>query len=349
MAAVHQPPRTPAPRASDCAPAFEQTLAGFRVYQNVELGLSALTIDAYRRDLRRFGAFLKARGIDDWARLNPEIIQDYLVEQSDLGHKETTLARRVVALRMWLRWLHLTRQMAHDLTGQIELPKRWQRLPLTLNLDRTTELVTSPDLDQRLGLRDRAILELFYSSGLRVSELCALREGDVNLTAKYVRCIGKGRKERVTPIGSEALGAVGKYVQELRPELIQVGLEHGRYKTPFTRAVAATTPLFLSRTGGPLERTAVWRLVKREARRRGITGKVSPHTLRHSFATHLLEGGADLRVVQELLGHASIGTTEIYTHVQTKRLLDIHSRFHPHGAQELQRRKEAREGRQPPE
>ncbi len=348
MATVQPAMRTPAPRAADCTPLFEQALAGFRVYQNVELGLSALTVDAYRRDLRRFGAFLKRRGVDEWVRLTPELIQDYLVEQSGLGHKETTLARRVVALRMWLRWLHVTRQMAFDLADQIELPKRWQRLPLALNLDRTAELVTSPDLDQRLGLRDRAILELFYSSGLRVSELCSLHEGDVNLTAKYVRCIGKGRKERVTPIGGAALEAVGKYLQELRPELIQVGLERGRYKTPFTRAVAATTPLFLSRTGGPLERTAVWRLVKREAKRRGIAGKVSPHTLRHSFATHLLEGGADLRVVQELLGHASVATTEIYTHVQTKRLLDIHSRFLPHGVQELQRKKEVRQMEDPP-
>lgn len=311
--------------------AFLRSLDGFRVYQNVELGQSPRTVEAYRRDLLRFGAFLARRGIDDWRRLEPHLIQDYCVEQSRLGHKETTLARRIVALRMWLRWLLLTRAIEHDLASLVELPKGWQRLPKTLSLDRTVELVTSPDADHALAARDRAILELFYASGLRVSELCGLREGDLNLASGYARCMGKGRKERVVPIGSQALQALEMYLGELRPRLIDAGVQRGRYKLPITRAVAATIPLFLSRTGGPIERTAVWRMVRREATRRGIAGQVSPHTLRHSFATHLLEGGADLRVVQELLGHASVATTEIYTHVQTRRLQEIHARFHPHG------------------
>jgi len=325
-----------------CSARFEEALAGFRTYQNVELGLTSATIATYRRDLLRFGEFLWHKGIDDWARLSPELVQEYLVEQYRLGYKETTLARRVVALRMWLRWLHLTRQIPNDLTGLVELPKRWQRLPLTLNLDRTVELVTSPDLSRPLGLRDRAILELLYASGLRVSELCALREGDLNLTAGYVRCLGKGRKERVTPVGQAARAALQTYLDQGRPVLLEQGLRRGRYRLPLTRAVRATIPLFLSRTGGPIERTAVWRLVRREARRRGIPGKVSPHTLRHSFATHLLEGGADLRVVQELLGHASISTTEIYTHVQTRRLQEVHARCHPRGAQQMAAGREPR-------
>ncbi len=319
-------------------PAFERSLADFRVYQNVELGLSPNTVTAYRRDLLRFGDFLRRQGLDDWTALTHDVIQQYLVEQADTHHKETTLARRVVALRMWLRWLYETRQIPGDLTTLIELPKRWQRLPETLNLDRTTELVTAPDPDHPLALRDRAILELFYASGLRVSELCGLREGDLNLAAGYVRCMGKGRKERVTPVGQHARDAVEAYCEHLRPKLIEEGLLRGRWKTPLTKAVRATLPLFLSRTGGRMERTAVWRIVRREARRRGISGKVSPHTLRHSFATHLLEGGADLRVVQELLGHASISTTEIYTHVQTKRLKEIHARCHPRGQAEVDRR-----------
>jgi len=326
-----------------CSPAFLRALDGFRIYQNVELGLSANTIEAYRRDLLRFGEFLRRRGIDNWNTLTPMVIQDYLVEQSRLRHKETTLARRVVALRMWLRWLHVTRQISDELTSQVDLPKRWERLPLVLNLDRTVELVTSPDVTEPLGPRDRAMLEMFYACGLRVSELCGLREGDVNLAAAYVRCLGKGRKERVTPIGSKAREALVAYLAEERPKLIGKGGQRGRWKLPLTKAFAATLPLFLSRTGGPIERTAVWRLVRREAVRRGIPGKVSPHTLRHSFATHLLEGGADLRVVQELLGHASISTTEIYTHVQTRRLLDVHARCHPRGVEALRRRKEARE------
>jgi integrase/recombinase XerD len=323
-----------------CTAAFLRSLDGFRTYQNVELGLSGNTIIAYRRDLAHFGAFLHRQNIDDWSHITPTVIQGYLVELSGMGYKETTLARRVVALRMWLRWLHVTRQIAEDRTSLVELPKSWQRLPETLNLDRTADLVTSPDLERPLGLRDRAILELFYACGLRASELCSLREGDINVDGAYLRCMGKGRKERVTPIGRKALEALDAYVRDLRPTLLQKGLARGRWKTPLTRAVAATLPLFLSRTGGPLERTAMWELVRREAKRQGITGKVSPHTLRHSFATHLLEGGAGLRVVQELLGHASISTTEIYTHVQTRRLQEIQARCHPRGADEMRKREQ---------
>ncbi len=342
MSFVRKPKsRQPGAREGDCTPDFIRSLDGFRTYQNVELGLSGNTVEAYRRDLCHFGAFLHRQGIGDWSRITPDVIQQYLVELSSRGHKETTLARRVVALRMWLRWLHLMKQIAEDRTSLVELPKRWQRLPETLNLDRTVDLVTSPDLDSTLGLRDRAILELFYACGLRASELCGLREGDINVDGAYLRCMGKGRKERVTPIGRKALEALEAYLRDLRPQLLQTGLERGRWKVPLTRAVAATLPLFLSRTGGPLERTAMWDLVRREAKRQGMAGKVSPHTLRHSFATHLLEGGADLRVVQELLGHASITTTEIYTHVQTRRLQEIHARCHPRGADAMRKREQS--------
>jgi len=245
----------------------------------------------------------------------------------------------VVAIRMWLRWLHLTRQVSTDRTTLIELPKRWHLLPKTLGLDRTVELVTSPDLERQLGLRDRAILELFYACGLRVSELCGLRLSDLDLRVGYVRCMGKGRRERVVPVGRKAREALEAYLEHLRPKLLDKGFRSGRWSLPLPKSVAATLPLFLSRTGGPMERGAVWRLVRREALRRGIPGRVSPHTLRHSFATHLLEGGADLRVVQELLGHVSINTTEIYTHVQTKRLKEVHARYHPHGAMQIEARK----------
>ncbi len=316
-------------KPADCTPVFLRALDGFRTYQNVELGLSANTIAAYRRDLLDWGAFLRRRNVEDWNRITPELIQEFLVELSGRGYKETTLARRVVALRMFLRWLHTTRQMNEDRTSLIELPKQWQRLPKTLNLDRTAELVTSPDPESSLGLRDRAILELFYASGLRVSELCGLGLADVNLAAGFVRCMGKGRKERVTPVGRMALDALEAYLEHLRPKLLERGIDRGRYRLPLSKAAAARTPLFLSRTGGPMDRIAVWEIVRREAVRRGIGGKVSPHTLRHSFATHLLAGGADLRAVQELLGHASIRTTQHYTHVDRSRLKAIHRQFHP--------------------
>ncbi len=329
-------------REFTCTPAFLRSLDDFRIYQNVELGLSPNTIAAYRRDLQRLGDFLRGRAIDDWEQITPQALQPYLVELADAGYRESTIARHVVAIRMWLRWLHIAHQLSSDRTNLLELPKRWQRLPKTLNLDHTAELVESPDPEHDLGLRDRAILELLYACGLRVTELCTLADRDVDLNAGYARCMGKGRRERVVPIGRQARAAVAEYRDNLRPKLVARGLERGRFKTPLTRAVAAAIPLFLSRTGGPIERTAVWRLVRREAKRCGVPGQVSPHTLRHSFATHLLEGGADLRVVQELLGHASINTTEIYTHVQVKHLKDVHARCHPHGALQQEERKERR-------
>ena len=269
--------------------------------------------------------------MDNWTEIRPQIVQGHLIELTEADYCEATIARHVVAIRMWLKWLHHTRRIPEDLTTLLEPPKRWKRLPQTLNLDRTVELITSPDLDHPLGLRDRAILELFYACGLRVSELCGLRMKDVNLNAAYLRCMGKGSRERVVPIGGKARDAIEAYLEHLRPEQLQHALENGRIETPLTDKARADLRLFLSRTGGPIERTAVWRIVKKQARLCGIKGKVSPHTLRHSFATHLLEGGADLRSVQELLGHANVCTTEIYTHVQTKRLSELHARCHPHG------------------
>lgn len=314
-----------------CTPAFEASLEAFHVYQNVECGLAGNTIEAYRRDLRRFGDFLRRKSIDNWSEISSEVIQRYLVELTDADYCESTIARQVVAIRMWLRWLHETKRIPTDLTTLLEAPKRWKHLPQTLDLDRTVELVTSPELDGPLGLRDRAMLELFYACGLRVSELCGLRIGDVNLRAGYARCMGKGRRERVVPVGRQARDALEAYLEHLRPKLLRRAMEAGRVEAVMTDKVRAALPLFLSRSGGRLDRTAVWRVVRREARRCGIKGQVSPHTLRHSFATHLLEGGADLRVVQELLGHVSVGTTEIYTHVQTGRLRELHARCHPHG------------------
>ncbi|MBL8881078.1 MAG: tyrosine recombinase [Phycisphaerales bacterium] len=322
-----------------CSRDFLESLDRFRVYLNAECGLSPRTLEAYQRDLLAFGEFLGRERVASWDRLNPTLIQRYLIEISSHGYRETTIARHVTTIRVWLRWLHHTRQIAADLTTMLELPKRWQRLPLTLNLDRTVELVTSPEINQRLGPRDRAILEMFYACGLRVSELCGLRMRDVQLAAGYVRCLGKGNRERVVPIGSAARDAVAAYLEHERPKLLNIAARKGRIDLPLSQRAAAELSLFLSRTGGPIERTAVWRMVRREATRRGVPGKISPHTLRHSFATHLLEGGADLRTVQELLGHASINTTEIYTHVQTRQLKEIHERCHPRSEAAMKKRR----------
>ncbi|MBN2446313.1 MAG: tyrosine recombinase XerD [Phycisphaerae bacterium] len=339
-------PQRPSPSEKPvCSPAFNRSLDGFRVYQSVECGLSLNTLVSYRRDLVKFGDFLRRRGIDDWNQINITLMQDYLVELHGRGFRESTVARHVVALRMWLRWLYQTRQITKDLTTMLDLPKRGKPLPATLNLDRTAELMTSPDLDEPFALRDRAMLELFYGCGLRVSELCGLSENSINMQVGCVRCMGKGRRERVVPLGSKARDAVEAYIEHLRPKLLDKARQTGQLDKPLTPKNIKTMPLFLTRTGSRIERTAVWRIVRREAKRLGIPGKVSPHTLRHSFATHLLEGGADLRVVQELLGHVSVSTTEIYTHVQVKRLRELHDRCHPRGAKAWAERHERERGK----
>ena len=322
------------PEAPACTPAFAESLRRFHVHLNVERGLSPRTIEAYRRDLSRVGDFLRRRGVDDWNAIDPLLIQGHMEEMSARRLRESSLARHVSALRMWLRWLYETGALREDLTPLVALPRRPRGLPRPLGLDRTAELVASPDDEDPFRLRDRAILELFYASGLRVSELCGLSEGDVDLKIGFVRCMGKGRRERVVPVGRAARDALEAYLEHERGGLLQ---RPGAGDAPLTPRARLAAPLFLSRTGRRIERTAVWRIVRRAAQRLGIRGKVSPHTLRHSFATHLLEGGADLRVVQELLGHASVGTTAIYTHVQTRRLREVHQRFHPHGREAAHR------------
>lgn len=326
------------PDEIECTPAFEACLGRFRNYLNVERGLSKHTLAAYQRDLRRFGDFLRRQGVDSWSRITMEVIQDYLATLFRAEYATRSMSRYTVAIRVWLRWLFDNGQIPEDVASLIELPKLGRQLPHTLNLDRTGELVSSPDTAEPLGLRNRAILEVIYASGLRVSELCGLLERDLSLHTRCVRVMGKGRRERVVPIGKLAIDALEVYLEHERPGLLLRGIETGRFEGPLTPLRRAKLPVFLSRTGGSIERTAVWRLVRKAAAQLGLKGKVSPHTLRHSFATHLLEGGANLRTVQELLGHANIATTEIYTHVQTKELIETHRRHHPHGADRRSRR-----------
>jgi integrase/recombinase XerD len=329
-----------------CSSVFLKSLDDFRQYQSVECGLSLNTLAAYRRDLLDFGAFLVQRKAgDDLAGIDWRIVQAYLARLTDDGYRESSIARKLVAIRVWLRWLFFNHRIPKDVTSLLEMPKLGRRLPRPLSLDRTAELVTSPETTAALGLRDRAILELFYSSGLRVSELCNLAMRDVNLSELWVRAMGKGRRERIVPVGRPARDALEAYFEHERVPLLDKYRRREKIDVLRPRDVAQA-PVFLSRTGGRIERTAVWRLVRREAVRRGIPGKVSPHTLRHSFATHLLEGGADLRVVQELLGHVNVATTAIYTHVQTRRLEKVHADHHPHGAnsEREQRRRRARGG-----
>ncbi|MEP0843763.1 MAG: site-specific tyrosine recombinase XerD [Phycisphaerae bacterium] len=286
----------------------------FLLELRAQAGLAENTITAYRGDLLAWAAYCERTGVT-FSKLAPADLQGFLIglKEND-GLALSSIARRLVAVKVFCRYCHAQGHLERDVAGLIEMPKKWQTLPHVLNPRQVDALLSLPDESDPLALRDQAILELFYATGVRVSELVGLRLDDLHLDVGYLRCLGKGRKERIVPIGGRAVEAVSRYLGELRPQLAD-----GR----------STDRVFLSRTGRPIDRTNCWRLVVKYARRMGVTGKLSPHTLRHCFATHLLAGGADLRVVQEMLGHADIATTQIYTHVDSSRLKAVHQRYHP--------------------
>ncbi|HNS21239.1 MAG TPA: site-specific tyrosine recombinase XerD [Sedimentisphaerales bacterium] len=286
----------------------------FLDYLTIEAGLSDNTILAYGRDLREFLGYAGGRGVGQIADVNVHLVQIYLGELARRDKSENSAKRALVAIRMFLRFAKL-RGLIEDAGEEIlESPKTWQRLPIVCNKQQVLKLLEAPDPKEPFYLRDRAMLELLYATGVRASELAGLRTTDLNLDIGYLRCFGKGHKERVIPMGKVAITATLEYLRDLRPKLVK----------PKTQS-----HLLLSRTGGPLSRIEVWRLVKKYAIRAGMPRNVTVHTLRHCFATHLLSGGADLRSVQEMLGHVDIGTTQIYTHVDHERLRRIHKQFHP--------------------
>ncbi len=292
---------------------LRQWLQRFNDFLSIECGLADSTLEAYGRDLREFTIYLTESHID-LGGLEYEHVRGHLVNLKNRGLALASIARRVASLRMFLRYLQGYGAVTRDVASVIEMPKRWRYLPHTLHYKHVDALLAAPDEEDPYYLRDRAILELLYATGIRVSELTGLTLDRVNLDVGYVRVLGKGQKERVVPVGQTALAAVAAYLKDFRPTLT---------------TAKSRDALFLSRTGRALERTNVWRIIGKYARIAGLGNKVSPHTLRHSFATHLLEGGADLRVVQELLGHADVSTTQIYTHVDPSRLKSIHQKYHP--------------------
>ncbi|MHC4622458.1 MAG: site-specific tyrosine recombinase [Planctomycetota bacterium] len=286
----------------------------FLDYLTVEAGLSDNTVLAYARDLMGFLGYCKSNKVSRMDELKPPLVQSYLRMLSTDSKSEGTVKRCLVAIRMFLRFSKLTGVIEDDFAGILESPKVWQRLPVTCNKKQVVDLLNAPSPKERYYLRDKAILELLYATGLRASELASLKTSDLNLDIGYLRCLGKGNRERVIPVGRAAIAATREYLEDLRPEIAK----------PFSADF-----LLLSRTGRPLSRIEIWRLVKKHAMRAGMTRNLTVHTLRHCFATHLLTGGADLRSVQEMLGHVDIATTQIYTHVDQERLRKIHREFHP--------------------
>jgi integrase/recombinase XerD len=278
-----------------------------------EAGASRNTVLAYRRDLADFGRFL-ARPRRELATLGARDVSDYLMTLRRRGLGARSVARRLSALRGLYRFLVREGRVMRDPTEHLESPRPPRRLPRTLSIEDATTLVESPDITRAEGLRDRALLELLYASGMRASEVLSLRHEDLNLTAGYVTCTGKGSRQRLVPVGAQALRWVRRYLD-------------ARRSTSPKRLDAGT--IFLNRSGRPLSRQGLWVILKRAARRAGLGASVSPHTLRHSFASHLLERGADLRSVQAMLGHADISTTQIYTHLPSAVVRDMYRKFHP--------------------
>jgi integrase/recombinase XerD len=277
-----------------------------------ERGLADNSLLGYRRDLESVERFLKERG-KTLTSASADDLRQYLQQQTRVGKTTKTVARRYAALRVFLKFLE---GEGHDVTAilqQIERPKPEASLPKILSRAQVNQLIGAPNPKSMLFFRDVAILELLYASGLRASELCDLKVRDANLQVGCVRVLGKGMKERIVPLGRAAKEAIERYLLECRPVLVKRASEH----------------LFLSRTGKALERVGLWMLVEKYGRKSGLLKSISPHVLRHCFASHLLSGGADLRVVQELLGHSDIATTQIYTHVDQGRLKAIHGKYHP--------------------
>ncbi|MEI6084382.1 MAG: site-specific tyrosine recombinase XerD [Verrucomicrobiota bacterium] len=298
---------------------MQHLVDAFLDYLTVERGLAANTRAAYREDLAEFSRYLQLRKIDPVQSVQRQLITDFLLAQRKPGTTARgnprieglsvrSVTRRLAAVRMFFRFLVREKFLTVDPTQNIDTPKLWRTLPHVLDYGEVERLLAAPPTGTKLGLRDRALLELMYSSGLRISEVSKLTLNELNLEAGFLRTTGKGNKERIVPVGKTAIDWLRRYLAADRP---------------------ARAAVFLSTRGQALSTKTIWHLVKKHTRVAGIQKNIKPHTLRHSFATHLLDNGGDLRVIQEMLGHADISTTQIYTHVDQGRLKDTHYRFHP--------------------
>lgn len=295
--------------------AMKDLVEEFLNYLSVERGLSDNTISAYRADLYKYVAYAhdvkKRLHFDEVERSD---ITDFMMRQKEQGLASNSISRNLVAIKVLHRFLLREKFIKNDVTSVLDSPKLWKHLPATLSVVEVEEILKRPNVRNWMGLRDKAAIELMYATGVRVSELVSLVMDGINLDIGFVRCIGKGKKERIVPVGRQAQEALRRYIDKVRPRLLK-----GR----------SSNFLFLSRLGKRISRQSLWKMIKKYALQAGIKKEITPHTLRHSFATHMLEGGADLRVVQEMLGHVDISTTQIYTHINKERLKSIHHQYHP--------------------
>lgn len=294
--------------------AINNILMDYLHYLKVERGLSENTINSYGIDLKLFLEYLRENEIPSFKQVNKEVIVNYMQSEKNNNKANSSILRSVSSLRKFFQYLAQEKIIEKDPMLLIDTPKKKQHLPQVLTKEEVEKLLRLPNTGQVLGLRDRAMLELMYATGLRISEIINLKLEDLHLTMGTLQTLGKGHKERIVPVGDEAIKWVNRYLEEARPKLLKQ--KRSNY-------------LFLNFHGNNLTRQGVWKNLKAEVRKAGIQKNITPHTLRHSFATHILENGADLRIVQELLGHADISTTQIYTHLSNKQLADIYNRAHP--------------------
>jgi integrase/recombinase XerD len=295
---------------------MQELLAKYLNYLLIERGIAQNTLEAYGRDLRRFLVFIRQKGLTQLQEATPEILIEYLIRIKNEGLSANSMNRQLAALRGFYKYLLMEKKIEQTPLANIELAKVWMRLPDTLSKEEMKVILAQPGGEKPSALRDTAMLELLYATGIRVSELVNLTMNSINWQVGFLTVMGKGNKERIVPIGKTAYDCVRVYVDNARPQLMQK---------------KSTDMLFLNRFGGKFTRQGFWKMVVRYAKKAGLQKKVHPHTFRHSFASHLLEGGADLRIVQVMLGHADISTTQIYTHITRDRLKEIHQKYHPRG------------------
>lgn len=294
---------------------MQDQLKDFIHFLVVEKGLASNTVVSYERDLKSYILYVsKVEEISSLDAVSRATIIQFLKFLTENGKSSKTIARHIASIRSFHQFLLREKVTTQDPTVHIDRPKQEQKLPQVMSLEEVQALLDSPDTSKVFGMRDKAMIELLYATGMRVSELISLNLSDVHLTMGFVRCVGKGNKERIIPLGKMAQNAITNYIEESRSQLLKK---------------KSTDALFLNLYGNRLTRQGFWKILKKLTKEAGIEKELTPHTLRHSFATHLLENGADLRAVQEMLGHADISTTQIYTHVTKTRMKDVYSMFHP--------------------
>lgn len=296
---------------------MDDLIDSFLNYIDLECGLSENTILAYNVAIKHLARYILTKGMNGFESIKPEHLIGFIESETKRGLDPNSIARNITAIKVFYKYLALNNKIDKNVLTAVSSPKLWLKLPQVINHKDIEDLLAAPDLETRFGIRNMAILEMMYATGARVSEVSTLEIGFINFEYKFTKCRGKGSKERIVPLGSKAIEAINRYLEEVRPTFLKNNKENNI--------------LFLSKSGKPLRRENIWLIVKQCATKAGISKHLSPHTLRHSFATHLLEGGADLRSVQEMLGHVNISTTQIYTHIEKSHLKDVHHRFHPRG------------------